>query len=244
MTRGPEDEVDRVGHGSEPDAEAGTTDGPGRYRPRVGREPSNPVWRVVREPAVLLVLMVAVVHVVRRDVMDIVVFLGTVVLITVDGVRPRRPSREAPRMVPSSRGVLALICVAYGVAVLPLSRSGWPMRLLVVSTGLAALTVVLRAGRSPLLDDPLPERPQGHGWLWWPFLAAAAGVFELANFATQSDPRVGNPLHPTLSAIGAPLLADAVPRALFAALWLAVGFWLVRIITTVPQATAPQEGEL
>lgn len=234
-------------------AEAGTTEGPERYRPSVASEPSNPgaggpggatALRVLREPAVLLVLAVAVVHVVRRDLMDILVFLGTVVLITIDGARGPRPPRTVSRVVSGSRGLLALICVAYGAAVLPLARSGWPMRLLVVSTGLAALAVVLRAGGPPALDHHVPERPEGHGWLWWPFLAASAGLFELANFATQSDPRVGNPLHPTISAIGAPLLAEAVPRALFAAVWLAIGFWLLRLIVSTPPGASPQEGEL
>lgn len=47
-------------------------------------------WRSLREPTVAILLLASVVHVVRRDLFDLVLFSGTAVLILVDGGLARR----------------------------------------------------------------------------------------------------------------------------------------------------------
>lgn len=201
-------------------------------------------WRVAREPAVLAIVVTGLVHVIRRDATDILVFFGLVAVIVVDDVRSGRSPRES-RLVSglSARGILG-VCALYALMVLPLSRTGWPMRLLVIVPGLVALLVVTRAVRSPLQDEPT-EPPLGRGWLVWPAVVVAICIFELVNFMSQVDPHTDNPRHPTISAIVDPLLTGALPRAVFAAVWLAAGIWLVRAITTRPSVeAATREGEV
>jgi hypothetical protein len=96
--------------------------------------------------------------------------------------------------------------------------------------GLVALGAVWQVGRSPLQLAPPPDRARGRGWLTWPVLLVVGCLFELTNFALQPDPQTDSYAHPTVSAIVDPLLGWPPARAVVAAVWLAIGFWLVRTI--------------
>ncbi|MGZ4492862.1 MAG: DUF6186 family protein [Nocardioidaceae bacterium] len=62
------------------------------------------------------------VHVVRQNLVDVVVFVGTAVLILVDASRPWR-DRTTP-LVRLTPAVAGWVCLAYAAVLLPLSRTG------------------------------------------------------------------------------------------------------------------------
>ncbi len=191
--------------------------------------------RPLREPTFWFLLVAAVVHVVRQNLFDVVLFVGTAVLILVDA---RGSGRDRPLPGWFSARVAAVACTAFALLVLPMARTGWPLRVAIGVPGVLALVVVLRSGRAlagdrPEQDSPArvsPDERRGHGWLAWPALLVAGCAFELFNFVNQPDPQTDSRTHPTLSALVDPLLQGSVARAAAAALWLAVGFWLLGIL--------------
>jgi hypothetical protein len=174
-------------------------------------------------PALCVILLSLVVHVVRQNVVDIVVF-GTVAVLIV--LEPRLPLRSgtAPRWLGRARlAVLAALVLA--LVVLATGRSSVLVQVVLGFVGVVALVVVLRAG-----PGAPPQVATPRWWLWVVVLLAGC-VLELADFVSQVDPQTDNPSHPTLSAVGEPLLAEPLPRALVAAGWLLIGWWLVRLAT-------------
>ncbi len=181
-------------------------------------------WRVVTEPAVVAILLATVAHVARRNVTDIVLFLGTAGVIAADRVGAFRDSRRIELPVLRTRVVLA-IAFGYGLVVLPLVRGGAPMRLVLAAPGVAALLVLLRGRRG------MPRSaPAGRGWLVWPALLVFGCLFELANFLTQPDGTTPNHAHPVLSDIVEPWLDSGPARAVFCAVWLLIGWRLLHVL--------------
>jgi hypothetical protein len=183
------------------------------------------VWR---EPTIWFVLAATCVHVIRQNVVDVLVFSGTAVLIVVDG--RRHDTHPVPVVDRVRTPLIAVVCAAYLLLVLPLSRTAWPLAAAVVVPGLLALAAVWRVGRSPLQLASRPDRGLGRAWLSWPVLLVVGCLFELVNFALQPNPQTDSYAHPTISALVDPLLGWAPARAVVAAVWLAIGFWLVRTI--------------
>lgn len=182
--------------------------------------------RTLRDPVFLALLVTALVHVVRQNVLDTVLFLGMCGVILLEQATP---ARRRPPSLPAPPAVQVLaVCLVYGVLMWPLAQGGWPMRVLVALPGLAALALVLRAGPGVRPADEEGEPPSG--WWVWPLVLVVAGVFELGNFLSQGGSPDANPNHPTLTAVIEPLFTGATFRAVFAALWLAAGVWLVRAI--------------
>lgn len=187
---------------------------------------SHVLRRLFRDPVFLALVVTALVHVIRRNVVDIVVFFGMCGVILLEQATS---ARWRPRSLPAVPPVLVLaVCLVYGVLLWPLAQGGWPMRVLVALPGLAALALVLRAGAgaAPAEEDRDPPS----GWWVWPLVLVVAAVFELGNFLSQGGSPDANPNHPTLTAVIEPLFTGATFRAVFAALWLAAGVWLVRAI--------------
>jgi hypothetical protein len=182
--------------------------------------------RPLREVTIWFVLVATVVHVIRANVLDVLVFLGTAVLILLDARRPvpqrlGRPGWFTP-------AVAVLVCVGYGLLVLPMARTGWPMRAAVAVPGVLALVVVLGSGRH-LVEQPPAVRPR-RSWLVWAAPLAFGCLFQLFNFFEQPDPETDSYAHPTLSSIVDPMLAGSPSRAVFVAVWLAIGIWLAGVL--------------
>lgn len=193
--------------------------------------------RPLREPAIWILLVTVVVHVIRRNVLDVTVFLGTAALILLDSRAVAK--RAAWRVRASWRTVLA-VSVVYAVAVFPLSRTGYPMRAAVAVPGILALAAVWRTlGRRAV---PVPAGRQPRAWLVWPSLLVVGAVFELLNFAQQPDVETDSWAHPTVSAVVDPLLAGHGTRAVAAGLWVAAGFWLVAQMLRSLDPASPRGG--
>ncbi|WP_143056179.1 hypothetical protein [Pedococcus cremeus] len=160
----------------------------------------------------------------RANVVDVVVFLGTAVLILVlrrQDLSTRRPPRWLCRRWP-----VPLAAALAGLVVAAQPRTSPAVELALAAVGVAALTVVLRAGAG----GPLPRTSTRRGWVWAvPLLAGA--LFELANFLTQPDPHTDNLDHPTLSALVDPLLDGRLVRAGVTVAWVLVGWALVRVLS-------------
>lgn len=193
-----------------------------------------PASRPFREPTLWFLLIAVVVHVIRQNVVDVVVFLGVAVLIVADAWRPVR-ARGAVRWWPSWP-VAALICTSYALVLVPMTRTGWPMRIAVAVPGLVALVVVLWFGRA--LVEEVPRRRVGRGWVVWTGLLVVGCLAQLYSWLQQPDPNTDSYAHPTLSSLVDPLLAGSVTRAVAAAVWLAVGIWLLGLLAR-PSKAAP-----
>ncbi|MGZ6785739.1 MAG: hypothetical protein ACXVEL_05270 [Nocardioidaceae bacterium] len=182
--------------------------------------------RVLLEPALWAVLGAGIAHVVRQNYVDIATFFGIAAVIVADAFRVR--PRVRPFGTGWTRRAMLAVCVAYALLVLPLARSGLALQLVLAVPGAVALWLVWRVGRSSL-QDAEPTGRTGYRWLW-PSVLVVGCLFELYNFVLQPNAQTDSFQHPTLSAIGTPLLAWPVSRAVVAGLWLAIGFWLLRAI--------------
>jgi hypothetical protein len=182
-------------------------------------------WRVFAEPAVVAMLLATVAHVARRNVTDVVVFLGMAGVVSIDRVAP---VRDACRRLPevSTRAVVAT-ALGYGLLIVPLVRGGGLMRLVLALPGLLALVLLLRTGES----ERRAGAP-GRGWVVWTVLLVSGCLFELANFLVQPDPMTPNHDHPVLSDIVEPWLGNGPARGAFCALWLFLGWRLLRVLVT------------
>jgi hypothetical protein len=170
-----------------------------------------------------VILACLVVHVARRNVVDIVVF-GVVALLIVVEPRVRAASRPTPGWL--DRPWLAVTpAIALGSVVFATGRSAPVVQLLLAIVGVVALVLVLLAGPG---GPPQVATPR---WSWWAAVLLAGCLLELADFLSQPDAQTDNLAHPTLSTVVEPLLADPLPRALVAAGWLLLGWWLVRLAT-------------
>ena len=184
--------------------------------------------RPLREPTLWFLLIATVVHVVRHNVVDVLVFSGTAALVVLDARRPP-PSRWRAGPRPPAAGLLA--GVLFGVLVLPLGRDGVALRLVLAGPGVVALVVLWRSGGARVTPGTRHDR---RGLPWTAPLVATC-LFQLVNFALQADPWTDNPAHPTLSALIDPLLGDPVARALAAGAWLSAGAWLLGLLAGAPQ---------
>ncbi|MDR6861794.1 hypothetical protein [Phycicoccus sp. 3266] len=165
-----------------------------------------------------------VVHLVRANVVDVAVFLGTSVLMLVL-LRHDRPSRRPPWWLsrpwsgPAAAGLLGLV-----VAVQPRTSAAVQLALAVV--GALVLVLVLRAGAG----GPVPRTSTRRAWVWaLPLLAGC--LLELADFLSQPDARTDNADHPTISALVDPTLDGRPVRVAVTVVWVLVGWALVRVLT-------------
>jgi hypothetical protein len=174
-------------------------------------------------PALSVVLLALVVHVIRQNPVDILVFAAVAALIVAE---PRLTVRARPRPAWLLRWpVPVTTAVALAGLVAVTDRTAPAIRVALAALGAVALVLVLRAGPGSPGQVPTPR-----SWVWVAVLLSGA-VLELADFLSQADARTDNPAHPTLSTVVEPLLDGPVARALAAAGWVLAGWWLVRIAT-------------
>jgi hypothetical protein len=115
--------------------------------------------------------------------------------------------------------------VVYAVAVGSFTRFSWPATMAVA--GVATLVVVIgwqgpvRARTDP---GPLPKP----GAALWGGILLAGGLWELGSLAQQPGLDTTSFAHPTISALTDPVLASHPGRSLALAVWLLIGWYLVR----------------
>jgi len=75
---------------------------------------------------------------------------------------------------------------------------------------------------------PVPGAPDPVGVRAWAAVFVAAGLWELSALLQQPTLRVSSEAHPTISFLMDPVLATHLGRSVSLALWLAVGWLLLR----------------
>ncbi len=183
-------------------------------------------WRVLREPTVPILLAASVVHVVRRDVFDLLLFSGTAVLNLLDSQR-RDAAPAGVARVGRPRAWLVVAGMTLFSAVVALAApSSLGARLVLVAIGLAALALVLV--RPQRLTDNRQEASAAWGWPLWAVIGVAACLWELTSFIAQQVWPLEEDSHPAVSDLVGPLLQSWLGRAVFLLLWAAAGWWLLR----------------
>lgn len=172
------------------------------------------------DPALLILVVTGVVHVIRGAPVDAAIFIGVAAaLILTERLGPARGTGELPK----HPAVVLAGSIVFGVVV------GWPRfsvfsETVLVVVGLIALAAVWRQGTTENTATP----PVRWGALAWVALALAWCGWELVSFVHEvnvDDVSIG---HPTLSDIVDPLLAHPIVRWLALAAWIAAGYGLVR----------------
>lgn len=199
-------------------------------------ETTSPVRATLREPAVAILVLAGLVQVDRGYAVDILLFFGTVVLIVADAPRWRRRLVSAEPLVPPrpERAVVAALAVGYALLVGPLPRHSAWLQLAMAAPGAIAVWIVVR----PVRDRDAPATgcrvaepgrvTEPRRWWIWPALGLVLALLELGAFLSQPNARTNVFAHPTVSTTIEPWL-DVVPlRMLALALWLGIGWWLIR----------------
>lgn len=187
------------------------------------------MWPVLLEPTIPILLAAGTVHIIRRNIFDTVLFLGTAVVIVLDRARSRS-TRPGGAVVPLGVGwllALAAVVVGYATVVGAWSLDTLPVKVALVMPGLLAVVVV--AARPPA-GRVRERQPIGRGWIVWAVLGVGACLWELAAFVQQPDPQTDSYAHPTLSSIIGPTMSSPVVRVGLLGLWLAVSLYLLRIV--------------
>jgi hypothetical protein len=208
------------------------------YETAVEQIETESYWRVLREPAIPIILTALVVHIARRNGADIAIFVFAAAAILVDRRWQRDPTpSETLRAALDTLGarVLLLASCVYAVVLALFPRDGWVSVVGLSIPGLVALTLLLRKPDSPLLTGLEAPASPGAAWRWWPVLGVTMCLWELASFLQQPDSQTDSFTHPTLSSVVDPLLAEPVLRSVVVVCWLLVGVWLVCGIVSGPR---------
>jgi hypothetical protein len=202
----------------------------------VSRVEGHRWWPVLREPTVLVLTVAGIVHIIRRNPFDTILFFGTVAVIVLDRLR-RVPAPGPPARIGSSRGrrrVAAAGLVLYAVIAGGWQLNTWPMKVALVVPGL--LSAALITARR--VEDAGAPRV-GRGWIGWVAIGVAIALWELTSFILQPNPIDSSYAHPTISAIVSLWLDGWAGRTIFLLFWSAAGWWLIRTITAARAAPEP-----
>jgi len=115
--------------------------------------------------------------------------------------------------------------VLYARVVGTFSRYSWPATAAVVSLG---VVVVLIGWHGPLRVRPSRGRLPVVGTALWAVVLVLGCLWELAALLRQPSLTATSYAHPTISALTDPVLASSGGRSAVLAVWLAIGWYLVR----------------
>jgi hypothetical protein len=122
--------------------------------------------------------------------------------------------------------VAGIACGAlYAAVVGSFIRYSWPATVAVIGLGAA---VVLLSWPEPVRRRPIPGPLPRRGTALWGGLLVAGGSWELSALLQQPSLAVDSYAHPTLSSLADPLLGSHLGRSLALAVWLTVGWLVVR----------------
>jgi hypothetical protein len=197
-------------------------------------------WRRLRtEPAVPILVVATLVHVVRRSPLDIIVFGGTALLIVLDRSTPLLGPLVRGRWITELDGRwLDVAAIVFGLLVGGLPHGSWPVLLALMVPGILAVVVVLRARPSGEFGDAAPTRAPP-GSRTWVVLLITAALWELSSFVQQPGPTTDSHDHPVLSTLIDPLLVSPWHRAIAVAIWLAIGGRLLRMVVAGATSDEP-----
>jgi hypothetical protein len=186
--------------------------------------------RLRADPAVPILVLTTLVHIVRRSPLDIIVFGGTALLIIIDRSTPLLGPLVRNRWIGELEGRwLDVSAIVFGLLIGSLQHGSWPVLLALVVPGVFAAVVVLRARPSGEISDAPPTRAPPGSRIWVALLIVAA-LWELSSFVQQPGPTTDSHNHPVLSTLIDPLLASPWHRAIAIAVWFAIGGRLLRMV--------------
>lgn len=205
------------------------------------------------EPTVPILLLACIVHAVRQNLFDLLLFGGSAALIVADSQWAwRRGGALGSAALDEAFGgrrhiwwQAVVVAVAAGI-IAAFQRDSVGIRAVFYVAAAAALTVVAVSSGREVADAGGQRSPAG--WQVWAVIGVIASLWELTSFSfQQADPTKGSahPIsdvtHPAASDLIGPLLDGWVGRAVFLLLWGAAGMWLLRRIYHGPAPT-PHDG--
>jgi hypothetical protein len=169
---------------------------------------------------------------------DWLVLLATAAALGWDRIRRGRPPKgEAVAVAKAGQGWLdrlvpvrltpALVIggLGYTVAAGGLAPFSWPAMVAVAAPGLVGVMSAWRASPRPSAQAaPM----HAGGVAAWAAVLVVLALWELGALLLQPSLTMGSPLHPTISVLLDPALGSHLGRSVGFAVWLALGWFLVR----------------
>jgi hypothetical protein len=214
--------------------------------------PGQAIYRGIRQPIVLMLLLIAFFTTVTGKPLDGFLMLTVAVLLGWDAVRgPERhyPDFGLPARMTQDRTVQTrpgaagatgrgrltrrqlagrlswcAAALAYAGVVGSFKRYSWPATIPVVLLGCLAVAI---GWQGPLRQRAaLTGRALRRAWAWGVVLVAG-GLWELSSLLQQPHLTTDSYSHPTISALSDPLLASHPGRTVTLGAWLLIGYFLV-----------------
>jgi hypothetical protein len=211
-------------------------EGPSRPGTRL-RAVGHAVGTVLRDPVIAILLLAGVAEILAGDpLVDWLVLLTTAAALGWERMRRRRPANGEPvgapepgwvdRLVPD-RLTPALVIggLGYAVAAGGLGPFSWPAMVAVAGPGLVGVMSAWQAAPRPSAKAaPI----HAGGAAAWAAVFVVLALWELAALLLQPSLTTSSPQHPTISVLLDPALGSQLGRSVGFAVWLALGWSLVR----------------
>jgi hypothetical protein len=194
---------------------------------------------VLRDPVIAILLLAGVAEVLAGDpLVDWLVLVLTAAALGWDRIRRRRPpDGEAVAVARAGQGWVGRLVPArlspalvvgglvYVTVAGRLDPFSWPALVAVAAPGLVGVSSAWQARSTP----PAQAAPiHAGGAAAWAALFVVLALWELSALLLQPSITMGSPLHPTISVLLDPALGSQLGRSVGFAVWLALGWLLVR----------------
>jgi hypothetical protein len=194
----------------------------------------------LREPVVVILLLIAFFTWISGKPLDGVLMLAVGVSLAADAARRARqggppesrpggsgpPDSAAPRATAGRRLALVLLAggALYVLVVGSFGRYSWPATVPVVALG---AVVVVTGWRGPRHSRPAPVKLPAIGLALWGLVLVAGCLWELSALLGQPALTTSSYAHPTISTLTDPVLSTWAGRSIVLAGWLGLGWFLV-----------------
>ena len=235
-------EIRDVSEGAE--KQAAGTGAPSLHRPsRTGLVTAS-VRAGVRQPVVVILLLAALFDDLAGNGIHSILLAATALVLALSAAREDEPAAfrvvaldagtsSAARGVARARSAIdrgprtILVAAALGgcFVVGGFTRYSWPATLAIAATGSA---VIATAWPGPLPGATPRVDLEPAGMVAWIAVFVGLGLWELTNLLLQPSLTTDSQAHPTLSVLTDPVLGSHPGRSMGLALWLALGWFLVR----------------